>query len=175
MKVLCAREDLNLHALIRARAPQASASTYSATRTKVSPPQQMFRCERGGNCSKELEQNMHRPWPPPACKDGPMSVTPDQTPAAPAYDPAAEVVEICRDLLRIDTTNYDRTKRMLTGEASNPTASATLTKNRRERKTPEKPGSREHERDGQHGVGHGDPDLPQPEAAQVGGRKQHPP
>jgi acetylornithine deacetylase/succinyl-diaminopimelate desuccinylase-like protein len=35
-----------------------------------------------------------------------MSVTPDETPAAPAYDPAAEVVDICRDLLRIDTTNF---------------------------------------------------------------------
>ena len=24
----------------------------------------------------------------------------------PAYDPAGEVVELCRDLLRIDTSNY---------------------------------------------------------------------
>ena len=27
-------------------------------------------------------------------------------PAGPTYDPAAEVVELCRDLIRIDTTNY---------------------------------------------------------------------
>ncbi len=29
-----------------------------------------------------------------------------EQPAAPAYDPAAEVVDLCRDLIRIDTTNY---------------------------------------------------------------------
>ena len=26
--------------------------------------------------------------------------------SVPTYDPAAEVVEICRDLIRMDTTNY---------------------------------------------------------------------
>ncbi len=30
--------------------------------------------------------------------------TPSQP--APPYDPAAEVVEICRDLIRMDTTNF---------------------------------------------------------------------
>ena len=34
---MCPREDLNLHALKRALAPQASASTYSATRTWAAP------------------------------------------------------------------------------------------------------------------------------------------
>ncbi len=32
-KIVCPRGDLNPHALLRALAPQASASTYSATRT----------------------------------------------------------------------------------------------------------------------------------------------
>ena len=32
-KMPCPRGDLNPHALLRALAPQASASTYSATRT----------------------------------------------------------------------------------------------------------------------------------------------
>jgi acetylornithine deacetylase/succinyl-diaminopimelate desuccinylase-like protein len=36
-----------------------------------------------------------------------MSQTsPDEAPAGPGYDPAAEVTEICRDLIRIDTTNF---------------------------------------------------------------------
>ncbi|NPC96372.1 M20/M25/M40 family metallo-hydrolase [Nocardioides sp. zg-DK7169] len=37
----------------------------------------------------------------------PEDLTADQAPAyAPAYDPASEVVELCRDLIRIDTSNY---------------------------------------------------------------------
>ena len=35
-----------------------------------------------------------------------MTATPDSRPAAEGYDPAAEVVDICRDLIRIDTTNF---------------------------------------------------------------------
>ncbi len=35
-----------------------------------------------------------------------MTATPDSPAPARAYDPAAEVVEICRDLIRIDTTNF---------------------------------------------------------------------
>jgi acetylornithine deacetylase/succinyl-diaminopimelate desuccinylase-like protein len=35
-----------------------------------------------------------------------MTSTPVNPASARAYDPAAEVVEICRDLIRIDTTNY---------------------------------------------------------------------
>jgi acetylornithine deacetylase/succinyl-diaminopimelate desuccinylase-like protein len=31
---------------------------------------------------------------------------PGQTPYHPSYDPAGEVVELCRDLIRIDTSNY---------------------------------------------------------------------
>jgi acetylornithine deacetylase/succinyl-diaminopimelate desuccinylase-like protein len=31
---------------------------------------------------------------------------PGQTPYDPSYDPAGEVVELCRDLIRIDTSNY---------------------------------------------------------------------
>ena len=38
-----------------------------------------------------------------ACKDVGMA-TPSQR--RPSYDPAAEVVEICRDLIRMDTTNF---------------------------------------------------------------------
>ena len=30
----------------------------------------------------------------------------DDVAQGPAYDPAAEVVELCRELIRIDTTNY---------------------------------------------------------------------
>src|SRR3954463_3671596 len=29
-----------------------------------------------------------------------------ERPSEPSYDPAAEVVELCRDLIRIDTSNY---------------------------------------------------------------------
>ena len=35
----------------------------------------------------------------------PLSDSPD-SPASKTYDPAAEVVELCRDLIRIDTSNY---------------------------------------------------------------------
>lgn len=35
-----------------------------------------------------------------------MTSSPVRRPGTPGYDPAAEVVEICRDLIRIDTTNY---------------------------------------------------------------------
>ena len=35
-----------------------------------------------------------------------MTATPDSRPTAQGYDPAAEVVDICRDLIRIDTTNF---------------------------------------------------------------------
>ena len=35
-----------------------------------------------------------------------MSATDETRPAEPSYDPAAEVVEICRDLIRVDTTNF---------------------------------------------------------------------
>ena len=39
---------------------------------------------------------------------GPMATSTQPT---PTYDPAAEVVEICRDLIRIDTTNFDHSVR----------------------------------------------------------------
>jgi acetylornithine deacetylase/succinyl-diaminopimelate desuccinylase-like protein len=35
-----------------------------------------------------------------------MSTPPEDLPGRTTYDPAAEVVEICRDLIRMDTTNY---------------------------------------------------------------------
>jgi len=35
-----------------------------------------------------------------------MTASPESRPDAAGYDPAAEVVEICRDLIRIDTTNF---------------------------------------------------------------------
>ncbi|HEU4515006.1 MAG TPA: M20/M25/M40 family metallo-hydrolase [Nocardioidaceae bacterium] len=35
-----------------------------------------------------------------------MTATPESRSSAPGYDPAAEVVDICRDLIRIDTTNF---------------------------------------------------------------------
>ena len=35
-----------------------------------------------------------------------MSADSEQPSYHPSYDPAAEVVELCRDLIRIDTTNY---------------------------------------------------------------------
>lgn len=35
-----------------------------------------------------------------------METPPPTTSYAPSYDPAAEVVDLCRDLIRIDTTNY---------------------------------------------------------------------
>ena len=35
-----------------------------------------------------------------------METPPPATSYAPSYDPAAEVVDLCRDLIRIDTTNY---------------------------------------------------------------------
>ena len=35
-----------------------------------------------------------------------MQTPREATPYDPSYDPAAEVVELCRDLIRIDTTNY---------------------------------------------------------------------
>ena len=35
-----------------------------------------------------------------------MSDTPQTTPADPAHDPTTEVVELCRELIRIDTSNY---------------------------------------------------------------------
>ncbi|HEX6877295.1 MAG TPA: M20/M25/M40 family metallo-hydrolase [Nocardioidaceae bacterium] len=35
-----------------------------------------------------------------------MTATPESLPSDRVYDPAAEVVEICRDLIRIDTTNF---------------------------------------------------------------------
>ncbi|HEX6246322.1 MAG TPA: M20/M25/M40 family metallo-hydrolase [Nocardioidaceae bacterium] len=35
-----------------------------------------------------------------------MTTPPDSRPPTPGYDPAAEVVDICRDLIRIDTTNF---------------------------------------------------------------------
>ena len=35
-----------------------------------------------------------------------MSDAPADQHAAPTYDPAAEVVDICRDLIRMDTTNF---------------------------------------------------------------------
>jgi acetylornithine deacetylase/succinyl-diaminopimelate desuccinylase-like protein len=35
-----------------------------------------------------------------------MTASPESRPEAPGHDPAAEVVEICRDLIRIDTTNF---------------------------------------------------------------------
>ncbi len=35
-----------------------------------------------------------------------MSQTSEPRPEDPAYDPAAEVVELCRELIRIDTSNY---------------------------------------------------------------------
>ncbi len=35
-----------------------------------------------------------------------MSASDETTVPTPAYDPAAEVVDICRDLIRIDTSNY---------------------------------------------------------------------
>ena len=55
---------------------------------------------------------LHRPIRqdrPRACHHGrvsaPESETSDATQQAGVYDPAAEVVDICRDLIRIDTTN----------------------------------------------------------------------
>ncbi|MDF1602435.1 M20/M25/M40 family metallo-hydrolase [Nocardioides sp. YIM 152315] len=38
-----------------------------------------------------------------------MTDGPAQPPPAPSSDPAAEVVDLCRDLIRIDTTNYGAT------------------------------------------------------------------
>ena len=35
-----------------------------------------------------------------------MTASPDTGAGTPSYDPAAEVVDICRDLIRIDTTNF---------------------------------------------------------------------
>ena len=35
-----------------------------------------------------------------------MSQTSERRPDDPPYDPAAEVVELCRELIRIDTSNY---------------------------------------------------------------------
>lgn len=47
------------------------------------------------------------------CMSTPLSDSPDSTTGSPAgssaprgYDPAAEVVDLCRDLIRIDTSNY---------------------------------------------------------------------
>src|SRR6478735_6282136 len=83
---MCPRGDLNPHALIRALAPQASASTYSATRTWVSRQRR-----KPGNSSK-----VALPCDNATGQDGVMS----------SYRPEEDVVEICRDLIRIDSTNY---------------------------------------------------------------------
>src|SRR3954453_10827404 len=94
----CPRGDLNPHALIRALAPQASASANSATRT-----------------SAEGTLATHDPIPHigsrrSECQDGVMSddrTNQDQQSSyTPSYAPTEEVVDLCRDLIRIDTSNY---------------------------------------------------------------------
>src|SRR3954452_6455275 len=98
----CPRGDLKPHALIRALAPQASASANSATRTSAegtlattrpgshigSGPQE---CQDGGMADDTLRDPGH-----PA----------DDSTYDPSYDPTGEVVDLCRDLIRIDTSNY---------------------------------------------------------------------
>ena len=88
---------MNPHALIRALAPQASASANSATRTSA-------------------EGTLATGDPIPHIGSGPDAVpgwghVPGRRAAGqpsydPSYDPAGEVVDLCRDLIRIDTTNY---------------------------------------------------------------------
>src|SRR6478672_3685347 len=87
---------------IRALAPQASASAYSATRTRVRR-----------NCSKGEARESHRGRAWAGCQDGVMaehSREPQGAASDPvhdsAHDAAGEVVELCRDLIRIDTSNY---------------------------------------------------------------------
>src|SRR3954454_11886961 len=98
----CPRGDLNPHALIRALAPQASASANSATRTSAegtlattrpgshigSGPQE---CQDGGMADDTLRDPGH---------------SADDSTYDPSYDPTGEVVDLCRDLIRIDTSNY---------------------------------------------------------------------
>src|SRR5918995_5982856 len=43
---------------------------------------------------------------PGRCLDGPMSTDVTTDAESPSYDPAGEVVDLCRELIRIDTTNY---------------------------------------------------------------------
>src|SRR3954454_10538188 len=94
----CPRGDLNPHALIRALAPQASASANSATRTSAE-----------GTLATG-EPIAHIGSGAVECQDGVMSRDqtdqPGQSSYAPSYDPTGEVVDLCRDLIRIDTSNY---------------------------------------------------------------------
>src|SRR6478672_903487 len=91
---------------IRALAPPASASASSATRTRV---------RRNG--SKGEARESHRGRASAGCQDGVMAEHSREPQGAasdpvhdpfhdPAHDAAGEVVELCRDLIRIDTSNY---------------------------------------------------------------------
>src|SRR5215210_6170219 len=83
----CPRGDLNPHALSRALAPQASASTYSATRTGPqthgAPP----------NYS-----NRNRADPPVQAARNPLG---EDEAMSSDYQPDAEVVGLCAELIRI--------------------------------------------------------------------------
>ena len=96
----CPRGDLNPHALIRALAPQASASANSATRT--SAPRTV---------AKRRAASPHRGDARRGCQDGGMSTDSDRCRRDRRTTPRREVVEMCRDLIRIDTTNYGDRRR----------------------------------------------------------------
>ncbi len=93
---------MNPHALIRALAPQASASANSATRTSAEGT--LATGDPDPHIGKRLPR---RSW----CQDGchgraTASTDPATTAYEPSYEPGGEVVDLCRDLIRIDTTNY---------------------------------------------------------------------
>src|SRR3954471_13142559 len=98
----CPRGDLNPHALIRALAPQASASANSATRTSA----------EGTLATGRPDPHIGSGWldradaGPPGVRMGAMAEDLEHAAYDPSYDPTGEVVDICRDLIRMDTSNY---------------------------------------------------------------------
>ena len=87
---------MNPHALLRALAPQASASTYSATRTCAAP--------RGAPTNYSNLRGLAEDFLlGPAA--GVRRIRQDE-PVSADYQPDAEVVELCQELIRIDTSNF---------------------------------------------------------------------
>src|SRR3954462_1420718 len=87
----CPRGDLNPHALIRALAPQASASANSATRTSAQGTLATV-----GLLLTSANEGAR-------CQDGDMAHQSGDTQSGagdkPTYDPAGEVVGLCQDLI----------------------------------------------------------------------------
>src|SRR5678815_1534363 len=61
--------------------------------------------QRVENSSKSAPGTLHRAHPTDACQDAGMTTRTEEH-QDESYDPAGEVVEICRDLIRMDTTNF---------------------------------------------------------------------